>query len=191
LRRTGADTQYATLDDAKSGTSPLSTSSVGQRDPSISFVDNNPDAGDNFDTTLTAWYYSIHGPHPGGGNPSNQNEGFVQIYDDGHSTVTGFSSGFTDPALTSYRLQVAGANAVGANPMARLGPQGSNAYAGTTTAGTFFSNNLDASFSNLNPAGSITCKNAYESDGDPAGVSVSGTFSGTFRNVGGDPGRPV
>ena len=51
---TGSLTQYATLGDAQSGMNPLSTTSVGQRDLSISFTDNNPDTGNNFYTTLTA-----------------------------------------------------------------------------------------------------------------------------------------
>lgn len=179
---TGSITRYASLADAQSGMNPLGTFTVGQRDLSIVFLDNAPNTGDDFYQTLTAWFHTIDGASPGVGNPSNQNEGFVQIFDDGHSSVTSFEALFTNPELTEYRLRVNGANADAVDEFGRLGPMGSNAFDRASTAGTFLTYELDATFSNLNPAEFNPFDEAFESFGDPEGVAVSGTFSGIVLN---------
>ncbi len=182
---TGSITEYASLGDATTGMNSLGTFNVGQRDLSIAFTNDPVTPSNNFYQTLTAWYYTLTGPNLGDGNPSNQNKGFVQVFDAGATTVTSFAASFSGPALTTYNLQVSGANADTANALARLGPQGSNSDSQSTTAGTFLTYNLNATFSNLNPATFNSVDNAYDSDGDPKGVSVSGTFSGIFENPSG------
>lgn len=183
----GTYTKYATLSDAQNHVNPLGTGDVLQRDLSMYIVRDSPSFYSDATYFTTAWFYTTTGPGLGAGNPSNTNLSFLQIANDpsvGLGPLIGTADAYwTSAALNEFRITASGTGADGANSAARFGDADSANKAASATQGEFVSYNLDATFSGLNPAVYNPTTGAYESNGDPAGVSVAGTFTALFHNT--------
>lgn len=174
---TGSISVYDTLDDARAGTNArFSSIVVPQRDFALDIADGFGPGNDRA-LALTAWYYTTGG-EPGTGNPSNNNVGFVQLYDEDASTVTSSSGRWLDSAFTSFELSLTGANADYENDYARLWNAGSSDTSGDATRGTFIEYAINLVATGLDGAD----YNGFGiSTGHPTGVS--GDFRGIFQNT--------
>jgi hypothetical protein len=183
----GTYTKYDTKDDALNGTNSVGTGLVNQRDLSLFIAKDSPNFYTDSTYILTAWYYTTTNSGPGYGNASNTNLSFLQIANDpaaGLAPLIGTADAYwTSPALNEFHISASGANANGSNSAARFGDQDAANKAASATAGTFLSYNLDATFSGLNTAVYNPITGAYESTGDPDGISVNGTFTALFQNT--------
>lgn len=179
----GTMTKYASLSDAQAQTNAISSHNFWQRDGALyvlqggsSFDPVNPDAN----VFMTAWYYTTdatHGEYSGWGNPNNNTDSFVQLYDaDGSTTVTK-SGGWTSAAYDTFHLNVSGVNSNYTDDFSRLW-NGKPAGAGEPTKGAFVNYELDVTATGL--AGTEIDPGFFESSNHP--TSVSGSFRGIFEN---------
>lgn len=173
---TGSWTRYGTLADAQAGTNALGSGAVPQRDLSLYISQGVPSIYGDTTVIMSLWYAP--------GSPSNQNFGFLQIYEDPETTAQSVEGYFTDPSMTTYQLNVAGKNATAASSVARFGEK--TGGPASTTSGEFHTYDLQVTFGGLsgtyNPGTGL-----YESDGFAG--SVTGSFTGIFENKGTDPTR--
>lgn len=174
----GSWTRYGSLADAQSGTNPISSGAVPQRDLALYFTSNVPDVYTDANIALTRWY------SPSSMNPNNTNFGFLQLYDIDGSTDTSIEGAWTDGTLSSFQFSVTGTNADNPNDVARFGEM--NGGGAATTAGTFHEYALEVTFGGLtgtfNPM-----TGRFESNGGFS--TVGGTFTGIFENMGTDASR--
>ena len=96
----GTVTSYASLSDAQNGTGGTAHQIATATNGSNSTLPNARDGAVYFDTEdpffsfMTAWYFTPQehiGKADGFGNPNNRNPGFIQIYDDGMTSVTSYT----------------------------------------------------------------------------------------------------
>ncbi|MCU0315518.1 MAG: PEP-CTERM sorting domain-containing protein [Fimbriimonadaceae bacterium] len=201
--------RYATLADAQSGTNVVSNhvladaATNNRRDLGTYFVDGVPTYGSNFAAFLTAWYYttedntnSLPKDDPAGnryysgwGNPNNTNTGFIQMYDDGATTISSMSGVWSTLAPgvangSTFSLVATGENAGPgfANQSARLW-HGGVGGAGSLTSGTFINYSISFTASGLTANWDPT-HNLFVSTNHP--VTITGGFKGIFENSGSD-----
>ncbi len=149
------------------------------------YADANPaDDYANSNIFLTAWYYSnVAGEdrYGGAGNPSNDNQGFVQLFDqDGSTTVTKSASfaDFDGTNWASFNLNASGTNADFTNDLSRLWNADAPNDFPDVTFGAFTQWSLQATFGGLQ--GQETSPGVVEAFNHP--TSVTGAFSGVFFN---------
>ncbi len=179
----GSMTKYASLADAQAQTNAVSTHAYSQRDGAMyvlqnaaSFDATNPDTN----IFMTAWYYTTdqtHGAYSGWGNPNNNTDSFVQLYDDNASTTVTKTGGWTSGAYDTFHFNVTGVNATNADDFSRLW-NGKPAGAGEPTKGAFLNYELDVTATGLN--GVEINPGFFESNGHP--TSITGSFRGIFEN---------
>ncbi|HET7274750.1 MAG TPA: PEP-CTERM sorting domain-containing protein [Longimicrobiaceae bacterium] len=181
---TGTIERYNSLSDLQAGINAVSGSpfSVPARDLSLYMVDGNAAfdgaANANASMFLSFWYAN------GGDSPSNQNTGFVQMYDTEGGSVTSMSGSWANTSKTIFQWAVSGGNmAYGCTPPAdcgRLWNAGSSLGSAETTAGSFYSYFLDFTATGLAAATWNPTTGVYESISDPTGVT--GSLTGIFQN---------
>lgn len=179
---TGTYTRYETLADAQNGTGAVGGGDVVQRDVSLYIVNDSPQFYSDATYLQTAWWYSTISP--GNNNPSNTNLSFAQLVNDpaaGYPSLSGTADAYwTSSALNELRITASG---TGVTRASRFGDEGSANKVAAATNGLFLSYSLDATFSGLNTATYNPSTGAYESYGDPDGITVAGTFSALFQNT--------
>lgn len=180
--------RYTSLSDALAGTNEVSGSpfTVPQRDLGLYMVNNNAAfAGAGYDPTesifLSAWYAN------GGDSPSNQNTGFIQMYDTEGGTVTSMNGAWLDAARTTYGFSVTGGNTIfggcadGSGDCGRLWNAGSSLGSSETTAGVFYSYALSFTATGLSSATWNPTTGVFESASEP--TAVFGSLAGIFHNT--------
>lgn len=183
----GTIERYTTLADALAGTNAVfgSPFTVPARDLGLYIVGGNPLFGGaewaNAALFLSAWYQN------GGNTPSNQNTGFIQMYDTEGGSVTSRSGRWLDAAMTTYGFSLTGGNTLyggcadGSGDCGRLWNAGSTLGSATTTAGEFYSYAVNFTAFGLTPAAWDASTLVYLSVSEP--TSVSGSLFGIFHNT--------
>ena len=166
----GSWTKYGSLTDAENGTNSVATGAVPQRDLQM-ILSQGRSSADEF-TMATGW-------NLGSGNPSNTNEGFLQVQDIGLSTVESLVGGWTDTNFDTYQVNLNGSNALARTPSAgnqevRLGVGPSD----RSTTGTWHFYELDLTFSGVDS--NETDPGIQRADDDPS--AVSGNLFVIFEN---------
>jgi hypothetical protein len=175
----GTVTRYATLADAKAGTNSLGSYNSGQRDFSVFVTKGSTGAWGNSTIAATAWSYTTSTAGLGWGNPSNTNDGFVQMYDQDSDTVTSRSGRWTSSAHDTFELSLSGINA-GSAEYARLWNAPSSGGKAGNTAGVFLEYSLNLLASGLNGQ-DLDNDGFVESTDHPD--AVAGSFKGIFENL--------
>ncbi len=176
----GTVTRYNTLADAQNNTNAVGSGNFATRDGSVYQGKNNPYLGagsENANDMLTAWWYTTdpnNGPYSGWGNPNNQNNSFMQLYDNAGAFTTS-SDGFWSDGFTKLHISIAGANADYANAFSRLWP-----IAEGSQRGTFLNYNINYTVSGLNAV--LDTNTGWMIDTTHRG-SVTGSFTGLFQNT--------
>lgn len=176
---TGVINVYSSLSDAQTGTNAIrSNQIVPQRDLSVyttsGFLDGS---GEDWNQIGTNWYSSNTGSY-GVGNPNNTNEGFVQLSDEGATTLTTLSGGFTN-GLADFTVTATGANATASNAFARLWNAGATQGSSESTTGTFI--NYEYTLTALGVNGVDNGAGFYVNANNATGYT--GHFSGIFQNL--------
>lgn len=194
-------TRYGSLADAQAQTNAIGgpatvvdAATNDLRDLAVYFTEGV--GGQDFSIFLTAWYYTTEANtnslpkddpsgdryYSGWGNPNNNFNGFVQMYDDVSATRSSASgtwsvlnAGVADGS--TFSLSASGANATYANAFSRLWPQ--NALGGDD--GTFHTWNLNLTATGLTANWNGTL-GMYESLDEA--TTVTGSFTGIFENQG-------
>jgi hypothetical protein len=138
----GSWEKFATLSDAQNDINPVNSGVIPQRDLQM-YLSEGRTSPDGFQI-VTGW-------NLGSGNPSNTNEGFLQISDIGFASRDSMSAGWTDANFDTYKVSLSGSNA-----MPRLSPSNTNQETrlgvgpdDRSTNGTWLSYGLDITFDNL------------------------------------------
>lgn len=179
----GTITRYGSLTDLLNQTNPISGSPFGvpARDLGLYMVNGNAAFGGayaNASIFLSAWYYPS--------SPSNQNTGFIQMYDGNGGSVTSMSGTWLDGARTAYQFSVTGGNTVRGGcdgftgDCGRLWNAGSSLGSSETTAGVFHSYALSFTATGLTSATWNATTGVWESRSEP--TAVFGHMSGIFYN---------
>jgi hypothetical protein len=134
--------KYATLSDAESSQNQVDSGVVPLRDLQVYYSEGY---GNDAFQVVTAW--NLDGAD-GTTNPSNQNEGFIQMSDIGSTTVTSANFTYTGADNSGFVLQVSGENAL-------RGEDAQYARAGvgsivTQGGGNWLSYYFDITYSGLN-----------------------------------------
>jgi hypothetical protein len=169
---TGTVTKYATLSDAQAGTNGTSASIGADRDMAVFILNDHNAFGPSYanaNVVMSAWYYT--------GSPTNQNNSFVQLYDQDGSTDTVKTGRWTSSAHDTFEVVLKGSNA-GAADTARLWNANSPAGPAAATAGTFLDYEFKMIASGLNGVNSAGFVSAVE---EP--TAISGHFRGLFQNT--------
>lgn len=166
----GSWQKYASLTDAQNDVNLVQSGVVPQRDLQI-FLSQGGSSADQF--------VMATGHNLGAGNPSNTNEGFLQVQDIGLTTVDSLTGGWTDTNFDTYRVNLSGSNALArtstaGNQEVRLGVGPSD----RSTAGTWHSYDLELTFSGV--TSSETTPGVQRADDNPS--SVSGNMFILFEN---------
>jgi hypothetical protein len=179
--------RYTTLADLLAGTNAVSGSpfTVPARDLGLYMVAGNAAFGGptyaNAALFLSNWYAN------GGDTPSDQNTGFIQMYDVEGGSVTSMNGAWLNLARTMYGFSLTGGNTVfggcldGSGDCGRLWNAGSSLGSGETTAGVFYSYVLNFTASGLTSATWNGLTGVYESASDP--TAVFGSLAGIFQNT--------
>lgn len=177
---TGTVVRYGSLADAQTGTNPMSTTAIGNRDLSLYVVDNAPAFDSDFNGVMGSWWYTTDpsGSAGYGNTTGNSGRGFVQLYDGDASTDTTVDmafSNFDGTYWTTYTLLLTGVNADYPNDYARFWVD----YQGNGADKVIF----HAYELSLTATGLEGTKvgNVISSSNHPTGVA--GTFRGVFENV--------
>ncbi len=183
----GTIERYTTLADALAGTNAVfgSPFSVPARDLGLYMVGGNPLFGGaewaNAAVFLSAWYQN------GGNTPSNQNYGFIQMYDVEGGSVQSMHGDWLDASMTTYGFSLTGGNTVydgcsdGSGDCGRLWNAGSTPGASVVTAGEFYSYAVNFTAFGLTPAAWDPSTLVYLSVSEP--TSVAGSLMGIFHNT--------
>jgi len=188
-------TKYGSLADAQSNSNSLGSYTLSdpatndRRDMATYFVQDVATYDSNYAIFMTAWYYTTNpsqGAYSGWGNPNNTNTGFVQMYDDGLSSVNSMTGSWSVlnagvAGGSTFSMSASGGNA-GAGQFARLW-HGATGGAANLTGGTFHSYNFNVTASGLTANWDGT-HGLYTSFDHPG--TVTGGFSGIFENTGND-----
>lgn len=154
--------KYSTLSDAESSLNSVDSGVVPLRDLQLYYSEGY---GNDAFQVVTAWNLDASDGTP---NPSNQNEGFIQMSDIGATTVTSADFTYTGEDNSGFVIQISGENAlrgsVAQNARAGVGPVES------TGGGNWLSYYFDITYSGLNT--SLTETGAYSTA--PAS-QISGT----------------
>jgi len=185
-------TQYNSFEDLWYGQNGV-TNTVKNHDLGVSFLNDYP-GGTNMNIVATAWWYTTnpnHGEYSGWGNPSNTNQGFVQLYDalgatdiksNGHwSTLNAGVEGGSTFQLSALGLDADYLN--WENPDAPDHGTYSRLWDGQDASqnsgpGKFIAWSLDLVATGL--TANLDTDGYYTSVNHPA--DVTGTFSGAFEN---------
>lgn len=173
----GTVSVFGSWADAKSGRNARCTDVAWpQRDGAIFVVRNAPEYYVDNNVVLTNWFAN------NGASPSDQNEGFTQLYDEDADTWQN-QSAFWSKDLASFTVRVKGRNATYGSALepkdyARLWNACAPAGSGEATTGTFLTYDYELVASGLDgvegPKGFITnSRNATD---------YRGHFRGIFRN---------
>ena len=167
----GSWEKYGSLTDAENGINSVGSGSVPQRDLQMFLSEGRSSSADAF-VMATGW-------NLGTGNPSNTNEGFLQVQDIGLATVDSLTGGWTDTNFDTYQINLSGTNALarttsGGNQEARLGVGPSD----RSTAGNWHSYQLDLIFSGVDS--NETNPSVQRADDNPS--AVSGNLFVLFEN---------
>ncbi len=186
LGYTGFIARFTTLEDAQSLSNAVSGSpfSVPQRDLSLYVVGNN--AAFDGAAYANSFYFLSNWYSNQSTTPSNQNLGFIQVYDSDNGSVSALNGVWTDAAMTQYQLTASGGNTVPgcivtSDDCGRLWNAGSASGSSETTSGVFISYDLMLSVSGLTAATFNPVTGVFESVSDP--TSVTGWFRGIFQNT--------
>lgn len=181
----GTISRYTSLADALAGINAVSGSpfTVPARDLSLYMVAGNAAFGGptyaNSAIFLSNWWAN------GGNTPSNQNTGFVQMYDVEGGSVTSMNGTWLDAARTMYGFSLTGGNTLpgctSPGDCGRLWNVGSSLGSAETTAGVFYSYALNFTASGLTSATWNPTTGVYESASDP--TAVFGQLTGLFQNT--------
>ncbi|MEI2719387.1 MAG: PEP-CTERM sorting domain-containing protein [Gemmatimonadales bacterium] len=182
----GTISRYTNQTDALNGVNAVSGSPfvVGARDLGLYMVDGNLGFGGatyaNSAIFLSAWYLN------GGNTPTNQNDGFVQMYDVEGGSVTSMTTGWTDAGMTSFAFSVSGGPTVaggcdGSGDCGRLWNAGSASGPASVTGGVFWAYSLSFVASGLAPAIWNAGTGVYESNSNPTGLT--GSLWALFENT--------
>jgi len=151
------------------------TSGIDQRDLGVSFIDGNDFFKSPTQAVFTTnWYSNL------GRNPSDNNLGFVQMYDYDGGSMTSMSTTWDD-SRTLFTLAASGSNTLLGcdNDVQDCGVLW-NGF-GWAGGGTFISWDINAVFSGFTEATFNTATQMFESASEPVGVT--GTLSGVFRDA--------
>jgi hypothetical protein len=174
---TGSVQRYDTLSDAIAAQNVKSTTTIGNRDLSITVVQGMPSYGSDFNVLMGSWWYTTEGDMGWGNTRGNSGVGFLQIYDDNASTITNASfgfSGFDGTYWTDFNFSLTGTNA-DYNDYARMWVD----YQGSGADNVLFLNyNISLTASGLQ---GVQTGGVIEADNHPTGVT--GTFTALFENV--------
>jgi hypothetical protein len=171
----GTVTRYGSLSDLQNQINGVSYLSPA-RDLGLYMVNNNAAFTGSYPPVeaifISAWYLN------GGQTPSNQNTGFIQMYDSDGGSINTMNMSWGDQARTMYNFFASGGNGVGgcsgAGDCGRL-------YNGSTASyGLFQSWQVAFSASGLAPAVWNATTGVWESVSNP--TSVTGTMRGIFQN---------
>jgi len=144
------------------GTGPWTTNSP--RDASLYFVNNAPQYWTNYNQLLSSWYEFA---------PSNQNDSFIQLSEDGNASVTSANASW-DATKTIFSMTVTGADAP--YPYSRFWQPDQGMAWGVTFINYTYS--FSATFAA--PA-TLDANNFLVSSGDA--TSIVGSFTGTFQST--------
>ena len=181
----GTIARYTSLADALAGTNAVSGSpfTVPGRDLSLYMVAGNSAFGGptyaNSAMFLSNWWANNEN------TPSDQNTGFVQMYDVEGGSVTSMNGTWLDAARTMYGFSLTGGNTLdgcsGLGDCGRLWNVGSSLGSAETTGGVFYSYVLNFMASGLTSATWNPSTGVYESASDP--TAVFGSLAGIFQNT--------
>mgnify|MGYP005842400481 FL=1 len=167
----GSWEKFDTEADARNATNQVDSGTIPQRDLQI-FIRDGQTSPDVFQL-ITGW-------NLGSGNPSNTNNGFVQISDIGSTTVDSLDAGWTDSNFDTYDVNIIGTNALRrtsstvGNQEARLGVGPGD----RSTNGNWLDYDLSLTFNTLNSNEMTTgIQTAIDEPG-----SVTGNLSIIFEN---------
>lgn len=161
----GSWEKFASLPDAQNAINAVDSGLVPQRDLQL-YLSQGRSTTDAFQ--FVTWH------HPLDDNPSNTNEGFVQISDFGLNTVDSLTGGWTDSNFDTYQINLSGSNALGqigegpgaiVNQATRLGVGPSDRI----TNGDWLSYDLTLNFGGL--SSSETSPGIQRAQDDPSLVS--------------------
>lgn len=175
---TGVVTRYGSLDDAKNGSNAVENYNIGNRDLSLYIVNDFP-GSTNYNIIMGSWWYTTDpsGSAGWGNVRGNSGRGFVQLYDDGSTTVDSFSGkfgGYNGTYYTTYTLDLSGSNA-GTSQYSRFWVDFQGGGADKVLYHNY-SLNLTATGLEGTKTG-----NLIEANNHPVGVT--GTYSGIFENI--------
>lgn len=168
---TGIWQKFDSLSDAQSNINEVDSGTVPQRDLQL-YLSQGSTSPDGFQM-VTGW-------NLGAGNPSNTNNGFLQITDLGSTTVDSSSVGWTDSSFTTYQINLTGSNAqrrlspTEGNQETRLGVGPSD----RSTNGNWLSYDLSLNFGGL--SSSETDPGIQTAVDEPS--SVAGSLFVLFEN---------
>lgn len=167
----GSWEKFATLSDAQNNINAVDSGAVPQRDLQMYLSEGR---------ATTDGFQMVTGYNLGSGNPSNTNEGFLQISDVGFASRDSLLAGWTDTNFDTYEVNLTGSNAMrrlsstNPNQDTRLGVGPSD----RSTNGNWLSYDLNLTFDNLNS--SEVDPGVQRADDDPA--NVSGSLFVLFEN---------
>lgn len=172
----GSVTRYATLADAQSGSGAIDSVSIGDRDLSVYFANNDSMEAD-FNAMLGSWWYTTdaQGRAGWGNTRGNTGPGYLQLYDADASTDTSVAmnfSNFDGTYYTDFELSVTGENANTADDFSRV-----SVYDNVNDAGIWHSYSLNMVATGLE--GVMTAPGIIEANNHATGVS--GSISGIFE----------
>lgn len=172
---TGTVVRYASLADAQSGSNPIETVSIGDRDLSV-YVAHNDTVDADFNYMGGSWWYTTDASgNAGHGNTrGNTGPGFLQLYDEDANTDTSVSMSFDNfdgTHYTEFNLSLQGTNA-GAADYGRL-----SVYDNVNDGGIWHTYNLSLTATGL--TGMEVSPGIIESGTHPTGVS--GSIAGIFE----------
>jgi hypothetical protein len=136
----------------------------GPRDANLYFVNDAPQIWTNYNQLLSSWFEHA---------PSNQNDSFIQLSEDGNSSVTSQIASW-DSTGTVFTMTVTGANAP--YPWSRFWQPDQNMAWGVTF--------LDYTYTfaaTFDSAAQVDANNFMVSSGNM--LSIVGSFTGTFQST--------
>lgn len=171
----GTVTRYGSLADANSGTGALEIVSIGDRDLSLFFAQNDTQEAD-FNYMSGSWWYTTDssGIAGWGNTTGNTGPGFMQLYDADASTDTSVSMNFSNQVggfYTQFDLSVTGSNA-DASDFSRL-----SVFDNVNDGGIWHNYALNMTATGLE--GIETAPGIIESSNHPIGVT--GSITGVFE----------
>ena len=157
--------KFDTLNDAQGNTSSTDSGIISTRDLQFQFSD---EPGNSLFAFVTGFNLTAD---DGTQNPSNMNEGFLQIYDLGATTVTEADYSFFNSDNSGFQIQITGENALrfSSNQYTRAGVGPDAAAPGNQGGGNWLNYDFDMTFSgldsNLDGESAVTTEEAGDVSG--------------------------